>query len=156
MGRAPLNVLCWLLAERVAQAVPQRALVVLARLSAPMGATPMPVATAAPPRLVKLVLLPPWLLLLAGVVAEVASLPLLRSQTRVPEAWATPLALQAAKLLVALQALLVWVVTAEPTRRLPKALELAAVEAVHTLPTQAAQAALAETRVAVVAGAVRP
>ena len=66
-----------------------------------------------------------------------------------------PLALQAVSPRVARPAAPAWAVTAVPTRLLPKAQEPVVAEVVHTLPTQAVQAALAETRAAVVAGAVR-
>lgn len=148
MGRAPLNVLCWLLAERVAQAAPQRALVVLARLSAPMGATPMLAATAARLRLGKSVPLPPWPLLPVAAEAEVVSPQLLQFLTPARVAWVTQLVLRVGKLRVARLEALAWVVTVEPTRLLPKAQEPVAVEVGLTSPTQAEQAVLAATRVA--------
>lgn len=66
-----------------------------------------------------------------------------------------PLALLVVKPLAARPVAPAWAVTAVPTRLLPKAQEPVAVEVGRTLPTQAALAALVETRVAVVAGAVR-
>lgn len=155
MARARLNVPCWQLAELVARVVPQRARVALAQRLAPMEATPTLGVTAARPQLAKLALLPPWLLPPAAAEAVAANLLFLRCQTRVREAWVMPLALLAVKPLVARLVALAWVATVVPTRRLPKAQEPGAAEVVRTLLTQAAQVALVETRVAVVAGAVR-
>lgn len=83
-----------------------------------------------------------------------ANLPLLQFPTPARVAWATQWALRVVKPLVAPLVAQAWVVTVGPTRPLPKAQELVAVEVGLTLPTQAEQAAPAATRVAeaVVAG----